>query len=250
MEKFLHQIGISNINYDNRINLLGTTTLNIVSTINSLNNTTLGVSINNHTTSINNLGSTASIIDGKVGTIIGVSIPQFLTRNETTLPSTFRSSNLNTLGTSGSFASGAIDTNGVYDLYIGGIKGNPHTDTNLVIAANGQDGCSSNLYFGTPFGVGNNGNKTAIMCQGISNTSIGKLFFCLNNNTSTHNINASLSDAKMSLDANGLLNVSGNLTISGTLQSLNDFNFINKYQSVIRWKIIWISWSFLWKYNK
>src|SRR5206468_2049237 len=51
------------------------------------------------------------------------------------------------------------------------------------------------------------------------------LFFCLNNNTSNHNLNAELTDARMSLDANGLLNVSGNqvnfnnLTISGTLQS-------------------------------
>ena len=38
--KISSQIGISNVNYDNRINLLGTTTLNIVSTINGLNNNT------------------------------------------------------------------------------------------------------------------------------------------------------------------------------------------------------------------
>ena len=87
------------------------------------------------------------------------------------------------------------------------------------------------------------------MCQGISNTSIGKLFFCLNNNTSTHNINASLSDSKMSLDANGLLNVSGNLTISGTLQSFQT-SILSTSATVYRWEIIWISWSFLWKYNK
>ena len=64
-----------------------------------------------------------------------------------------------------------------------------------------------------------------MISQGQSNTSIGKLYFCLNNNTSNHNINAELTDAKMSLDANGLLSVSGsgifinNLTISGALQS-------------------------------
>ena len=52
MVKFAVKIGISNVNYDNRINLLGTTTLNIVSTINGLNNTTLGISINNHTTTL------------------------------------------------------------------------------------------------------------------------------------------------------------------------------------------------------
>ena len=36
---------------------------------------------------------------GKIGTIIGVSIPQILTRNETTLPSTFINSSLTSLGT-------------------------------------------------------------------------------------------------------------------------------------------------------
>src|SRR6185312_16259515 len=38
----------------------------------------------------------SNILDGRVGTIIGVSLPQYLTRNETVLPSTFVNSSLNT----------------------------------------------------------------------------------------------------------------------------------------------------------
>ena len=38
-------------------------------------------------------------MDGRVGTIIGVSIPQFLTRNETNLPSRFINSTLTNIGT-------------------------------------------------------------------------------------------------------------------------------------------------------
>ena len=45
------------------------------------------------------LATSSSVIDGKVGTIIGVSIPQFITRNETTLPSSFTHSSLTSLGT-------------------------------------------------------------------------------------------------------------------------------------------------------
>ena len=37
------------------------------------------------------LSVSSGVIDGQVGTIIGVSIPQFLTRNETILPNTFTS---------------------------------------------------------------------------------------------------------------------------------------------------------------
>ena len=35
------------------------------------------------------LGVSSSVMDGKVGTIIGVSISQFLTRNETIIPPSF-----------------------------------------------------------------------------------------------------------------------------------------------------------------
>ena len=41
------------------------------------------------------LSVSSNIIDGKVGTIIGVSIPQFLTRNETTIPVSFSNHLLN-----------------------------------------------------------------------------------------------------------------------------------------------------------
>ena len=41
----------------------------------------------------NLLSVSSNIIDGKVGKIIGVSIPQFLTRNETTLPNNFTTIN-------------------------------------------------------------------------------------------------------------------------------------------------------------
>ena len=50
-------------------------------------------------------------MDGRIRTIIGISIPQFLTRNETILPSTFRNSNINNLGTSAYTGLGNIDTN-------------------------------------------------------------------------------------------------------------------------------------------
>ena len=35
------------------------------------------------------LSVSSSVLDGKIGTIVGVSIPQFLTRNETIIPSSF-----------------------------------------------------------------------------------------------------------------------------------------------------------------
>ncbi len=277
--KISSQIGITNINFDNKIILLGTTTNNIISTINSLNNNTLGTSIGNHTTTLNNIigvsipqfltrnettlpssfvsssltsvGTLTSLInsgnltisgtlqspltsllsvssntlDIRLNSVIGVSGSQFITRNETILPSTFRTSNLNTLGTSGFTGSGNIDTNNNYNFYVGGRESfGTKKDTKMAIVACGQD-MQSTLYFGTPFAQGSDGNKVSLISQGQSNTSIGKLFFCLNNNTSNHNLNAEITDARMSLDANGLLSVSGNqvnfnnLTISGTLQS-------------------------------
>ena len=94
--KIRSQIGVSNVNLDNRINLLGTSSSVIDGKISSQ----IGVSNVNLDNRINLLGtSSSSVIDGKVGTIIGVSIPQFLTRNETTLPNTFTSSSLTSLGT-------------------------------------------------------------------------------------------------------------------------------------------------------
>ena len=44
------------------------------------------------------LSVSSNTIDGRVGTIIGVSIPQFLTRNETILPSTFQYYNKGSVG--------------------------------------------------------------------------------------------------------------------------------------------------------
>ena len=65
------------------------------------------------------------------------------------------------------------------------------------------------------FTIGNDGNKCAIICQGESNTSIGSLHFCLNNNTSTHNINANLNDDRFSMYAGGTFGMSGTLTVTG-----------------------------------
>ena len=50
------------------------------------NNLTISGTLQSFQTS---LLDTSSVIDGKVGTIIGVSIPQALTRNETIIPSSF-----------------------------------------------------------------------------------------------------------------------------------------------------------------
>ncbi len=220
-------------NYENRISI---DTLGITfkgQTINSVYINDVGMGISGSLTISGALQSpmtslltiSSNTTDGRVGKILGVSIPQFLTRNEIILPSTFITSNLNILGTSAFTGSGSIDTNNNYNFYVGGRESFAiKKDTKMAIVACGQD-MQSTLYFGTPFNQSNNGNKVSLISQGQSNTSIGKLFFCLNNNTSNHNINAELTDARMSLDANGLLSVSGNqinfnnLTISGTLQS-------------------------------
>ena len=57
------------------------------------NNLTISGTLQSPMTSL--LSVSSNIIDGKVGTIIGVSIPQFLTRNETILPSSFTTINVN-----------------------------------------------------------------------------------------------------------------------------------------------------------
>ena len=63
------------------------------------------------------LSVSSGVIDWRVGTIIGVSIPQFLTRNETILPSTFTnftsltgSGNLTISGTLQSFQTSLLAT--------------------------------------------------------------------------------------------------------------------------------------------
>ena len=165
--------------------LLATSHTNLQTQVNNLNNATLGTSINNHTTSINNLNVSSSVLDGKIGTIIGISIPQSLTRNKTALPSTFRNSNINNLGTSAYTGLGNIDTSSNYNFYVGGREKSfsIKKDTSMALVACGQD-MQSKFYFGTPFGIENDGNKVSLISQGQSNTSIGKLYFCLNNNTS------------------------------------------------------------------
>ena len=52
-----------------------------------VNNLTISGILQSFQTSL--LSTSSSVIDAKLGTIIGVSIPQFLTRNETVLPNTF-----------------------------------------------------------------------------------------------------------------------------------------------------------------
>ena len=112
------------------------------------NNLTVSGTLQTFQTSL--LSTSSSVMDGKLGTIIGVSIPQFLTRNETTLPSTFRNSNINNLGTSAFTGLGNIDTNANYNFYVGGRESfSIKKDTSMAIVACGQD-MQSKLYFGTP----------------------------------------------------------------------------------------------------
>ena len=58
-----------------------------------MNNLTISGTLQSFQTSL--LSTSSSVMDGKIGTIIGVSIPQALTRNETILPNTFTSSSAN-----------------------------------------------------------------------------------------------------------------------------------------------------------
>ena len=67
-----------------------------------------------------------------LNTIIGVSIPQFLTRNETTLPSSFLSSSLTSVGTLTS-----LITSG--NLTISGTLQSPMTSL-LTVSSNTIDG--------------------------------------------------------------------------------------------------------------
>ncbi len=234
MDKLLISTSTSNI--DSRVGILyGVSVVNLSTSIANLENhksdaLLFGSSIttiNNFASNLNNslLGTSISNDDAKIGILIGVSYPKLLTNTDLTLPSTFRNSNLNAFGTSGRFSRGSVDSNDTYDLYVGGHQGTAnHTNTNVVIASNGQDSCSANLYFGTPFGVGNNGNKCAIKVQGISNTSIGDMYFCLNNNTSTHNINAGFADSRMIISHTGDIGISGNLSITGNITTLGTFS--------------------------
>ena len=64
-----------------------------------------------------------------------------------------------------------------YNFYVGGRESfSIKNDTSTAIVVCGQD-MQSKLYFGTPFGIGNDGNKVSLISEGQSNTSIGKLYF-------------------------------------------------------------------------
>ena len=71
-------------------------------------------------------------------------MPQYLTRNETVLPTSFINSKLLTLGSSAYTGLGNIDTNANYNLYIGGRESfSIKKDTSMAIVACGQDMKSS-----------------------------------------------------------------------------------------------------------
>ena len=74
-------LGISFPRVNQKIDLLGTT--NFIFS----NNLTISGILQSPKTDL--LSVSSSVMDGKIGTIIGVSIPQALTRNETIVPSSF-----------------------------------------------------------------------------------------------------------------------------------------------------------------
>ena len=93
------------------------------------NNLTISGTLQSPMTSL--LTVSSNTIDGKVGTIIGVSIPQFLTRNETTLPNNFTTINttdnvlLNSSSSTNSYFQFENTTyTGANQFYIGLLSGN------------------------------------------------------------------------------------------------------------------------------
>jgi len=95
---FNNLIGISSGNLQITDNFLQ-------SQINNLAN--LGISNQNVDTQIS---ISCAVFDSKLGFQLGISNPQFLTRNETTLPNTFTSSSLTSLGTIGTLNIGGNES--------------------------------------------------------------------------------------------------------------------------------------------
>ena len=103
------------------------------------------------------IGVSSGIIDGKVGTFIGTSISQFLTRNETTIPTSF-----NSWGTTGTSRIINTDSNlmlncNTANSYIQ-FRGNTQNTANGLIGLLTNDmifrqpSLSSRFYFQDPIG--------------------------------------------------------------------------------------------------
>ena len=114
------------------------------------NNLTVSGALQSFQTSL--LATSSSVMDAKLGTIIGVSIPQFLTRNETTLPSSFVSSSLTSLGrqTNPLNITNNIDCIGTFNLSVSGNKIISLSGTTLAVNPNSSVSVTGICYHNGP----------------------------------------------------------------------------------------------------
>ena len=168
------------------------------------------------------IGVSISAMDVKLYGALGASGSNYLTRNETILPSSFINSSLKTFGTSGKFGANQVVDVNLPDVALH--VSNYPNDTNIVISSSESD--KSGLFFGTPNdNTVNTSAKTAIIVQGQT-YGRGIMKFCFNDNTaglSHQNSNTTINDSVVSIDrvATNLLSVSGNIGSTGTYISYN-----------------------------
>ena len=173
------------------------------------NNLTISGTLQSPMTSL--LSVSSNIIDGKVGTIIGVSIPQFLTRNETTLPSSFINSSLTSLGTIIDFNA----TRGAFGRTHGGkttleLRAN-QTEAGALTLLPKIDNAENSIYF-------NPSSTIAGYFSGVTGTWLIGTNINGGDSNSFSIWNSNLSTKNFKLDINGNALLTNNLTISGTLQ--------------------------------
>jgi hypothetical protein len=215
-----YNIGVSSSAVDLKCYNLGVSHTNLTSYVYSLNNSALGTSISNVDGRAYTLGISSGIMDGKLynlsltdavltaglltvetyhSAMLGSSMPNYLTRNETILPSSFVSSSLTSLGT---LSSATISGNMTVSGYVSKINLN------------------DNLAFG---GGTNNNNYIQFISNGVPDNSfyVGKIGADLVLSTSGALIFKKLGTENSRIDTSGNWLMNNNLTVSGQFR-VND----------------------------
>jgi hypothetical protein len=150
------------------------------------------------------LGVSIGVIDLYKGNMLGTSMPQYLTRNETTLPSSFVSSSLTTLGTLSSLVCSG-------NLTVSGIVSTVNVNDNFHIC-----------------GQANNNTYLQFLSNGVPDNSfyVGKVGADMVISTSGALIFKRYGGSENSrIDTSGNWIKSNNLTVSGTLQAGGSYLF-------------------------
>ena len=193
------------VSFKDQFNLINTTLNYQTDRINNL----AGVSVPNLNDKVGimwgvsfpNINTSSSVIDAKLGNIIGVSIPQFLTRNETVLPSSFTNSSLTSLGTIGTLNVGG-------NLTVSGIG---LFKNNLTVSGTFQSPITSLL------------NTSSLVIDGKISSQIGVSNVNLDNRINLLGTSSSVIDGKISSQI-GVSNVNydNRINLLGTSSSVID----------------------------